>query len=40
MFTLQDVLASLDDLKTDLYELEEAGKLDDNKNAQAQELLR
>ena len=40
MFTLQDVLADLDDVKCRLYELVEAGKLDDNINAQAQELMR
>lgn len=40
MFTLQDVLADLDDVKSRLYDLVECGKLDDNINAQAQELLR
>lgn len=40
MFTLADVLADLDDVKSRLYELVEAGLLDENINDQAQELMR
>ena len=40
MLTLQGVLGELDDMKTDLYVLVDNGQLDDNINAQVQELLR
>lgn len=40
MITLQGVLGELDDMKTDLYVLVDKGQLDDNINAQVQELLR
>lgn len=38
--TLEDVLADLDDLKTALYALVDAGRLDETANDEAQELLR
>ena len=40
MLTLQGVLGELDDMKTDLYVLVDKGQLNDNINAQVQELLR
>jgi hypothetical protein len=40
MPTLQDILADLDDLKSALYDLAQAGQLDTNINDQAQELFR
>lgn len=40
MPTVQDLLADLDDIKSALYTLVEAGVLDANKNDQAQECLR
>lgn len=40
MVTLQDVLNDLDDVKCALYDIVSAGKLDENINDQAQELLR
>lgn len=40
MFTLSDVLADLDDVKSRLYDLVESGQLDENINDQAQELMR
>lgn len=40
MVTLQDTLNDLDDLKCALYDIEAGGGLDDNINAQVQELLR
>jgi hypothetical protein len=40
MPTLEDLLADLDDIKSALYQLVEAGELDENKNDQAQECLR
>lgn len=38
--TLEDALADLDDLKSALYALVDAGQLEVNTNDQAQELLR
>ena len=40
MLTVEDVLGDLDDMKSALYEIVEQGGLDDNINAQVQELLR
>ena len=40
MVTLQDALNDLDDLKCALYDLVNAGQLDENINDQVQELLR
>jgi hypothetical protein len=40
MPTVQDLLADLDDIKSALYTLVEAGQLDENINDQAQELFR
>ena len=38
--SIQDVLGDLDDMKSALYDIVEEGRLDDNINAQVQELLR
>jgi hypothetical protein len=38
--TLDDILAQLDDLKSALYDCEQAGNVDENICDQAQELLR
>ena len=40
MVTVEDVLGDLDDMKSALYDIVERGALDDNINAQVQELLR
>ena len=40
MVTVQDILGDLDDMKSALYDIVDEGKLDDNINAQVQELLR
>lgn len=40
MLTVQDVLDDLDDMKSALYTIVDEGNLDDNINAQVQELLR
>lgn len=40
MVTVQDILGDLDDMKSALYDIVEGGLLDDNINAQVQELLR
>ena len=40
MVTVQDVLNDLDDLKSALYDIVNAGLLDENVNDQVQELLR
>lgn len=40
MLTLNGVLGTLDDMKTDLYVLVDKGQLDENINDQVQELLR
>lgn len=40
MLTVQDALGDLDDLKSMLYTIVDEGNLDDNVNAQVQELLR
>lgn len=40
MVTLQDTLNDLDDLKSALYDIVSAGKLNENINDQVQELLR
>ena len=40
MTKLQSILADLDDIKSALYDIVEAGELDENTNDQVQELLR
>ena len=40
MLTVQDVLDTLDDIKSDLYEMVDDGQLKQNINDQVQELLR
>ena len=38
--TVTDILGDLDDMKSALYDIVDEGALDDNINAQVQELLR
>jgi hypothetical protein len=40
MHTVEDILGDLDDLKSALYECQEAGNVDENTCDQVQELLR
>ena len=40
MVNVQDILGDLDDMKSALYDIVEGGLLNDNINAQVQELLR